>query len=118
MNIELHFFKTLMPESRKADFYLGCLDGAVFMDFNISSDNIISLVRISFDGYGCCTLDGHAKCLTITDSQEFLNEIEKEILHQERMAFLIKEIIKINQDLIWKDALEEYGLLCDVRNRS
>ena len=50
------FFKTEMPVSRKADWHLGCLDGCVFIDFNLTSDKLISLCRISFVGYGCCTL--------------------------------------------------------------
>ena len=50
-----------MPESRKADYYLSCLDSSVFIDFNRSNENLISLVRISFDGYGCCNLDEKSK---------------------------------------------------------
>jgi hypothetical protein len=111
MNVEFNFFKTSMPETRKADFYLGCLDSSVFVDFNISNDNLIYLVRISFDGYGCCNLYDNAESLNVTDSQEFLKEIEKEILNQETIGSLVKQIVKMNQDLIWKDALEEYGLL-------
>ena len=34
MKIDFDFFKTEMPESRKADFYLDYLDGCVFIDFN------------------------------------------------------------------------------------
>jgi hypothetical protein len=55
MNSDFDFFRTSMPESRKADFYLGCLGGSVFIDFNLANENLISLCRISFDGYGCCT---------------------------------------------------------------
>ena len=52
MNQDFEFFKTTMPQTRKADYYLGCLDSCVFLDFNRSTDNGISLARISFDGYG------------------------------------------------------------------
>ena len=111
MSSEFNFFKTSMPGTRKADFYLGCLDGLVFIDFNLSNDKFISLVRISFDGYGCCNLYGKAESLNLMDSQEFLKEIEKEILHQETMGRLVRKIIKMNTCLIWKDAIEKYGLL-------
>ena len=111
MTIKFNFFKTAMPETRKADFFLGCLDGAVFIDFNLSHDNVIFLVRISFDGYGCCNLDDRAESLNFTDSQEFLREIENEIVNQETMGFLVRKLITINKDLIWKDAIEEYGFL-------
>ena len=99
-----------MPGTRKADVYLGCCDGSVFVDFNISKDNLISLVRISFDGYGCCNLDETAESLNATNSQEFLREIEQEILNQEAIGRLVQKIVKMNKDLIWKEALEEYGL--------
>jgi len=52
MNQDFAFFKTTMTQTRKADYYLGCLDSCVFLDFNRSTDNGISLARISFDGYG------------------------------------------------------------------
>jgi hypothetical protein len=111
MNQDFDFFKTTMPESRKADYYLGCLDSSVFMDFNRSIDNRISLVRISFDGYGCCELDERGTLLNHTESQKFIEEMEKEKLNQEKISRLVNEIIKINKGLIWMDAIEEYGLL-------
>lgn len=116
MNIDFNFFKTSMPESRKADVYLGCLEGSVFVDFNITNANYISLVRISFDGYGCCTLDDNVECLNVTESQEFLLEIEKEVLHQETIGRLVMKIVNLNKELIWQDALEEYGLLNNEAN--
>ena len=100
-----------MPESRKADIYLGCLEGSVFADFKISSDNLIILVRISFDGYGCCNLDETAQSLNATDSLEFLEEIGKETFNQEAICRLVQTVIQLNQNLIWNDALKEYGLL-------
>lgn len=111
MNQDFDFFRTTMPGSRKADYYLGCLDGSVFIDFNYSKDNRISLVRISFDSYGCCNLNDNAKSLNITDSSEFVEEIEKEKLDQKSIERLVKKIIRINKDHIWSDALDEYGLI-------
>ena len=111
MKTEFDFFKTIMPESRKADYYLGCLDGCVFIDFNRTSDNLIYLRRISFDGYGCCDLQDKTKILNIELSKEFLIEIDKDVLEQEKMIILVKEIIKINKEEIWIDALIEYDLI-------
>ena len=105
------FFKIIMPESRKADFYLGCLDGSVFIDFNQSRDGLISLCRISFDRYGCCNIADTTNFLTFEMSKKFIEEITKEELDQEKLTPLVKEIIKINQEYIWTDALEEYNLI-------
>ena len=111
MKQDFDFFKETMPHTRKADYYLGCLDSSVFLDFNRSEDNLIYLVRISFDGYGCCNLDERAKHLNHEDSQKFIEEIKKEKLNQETIVTLVKEAIKINKEHIWTDAIEEFGLI-------
>jgi hypothetical protein len=111
MEQDFDFFKTVMPGTRKADFYLGCLDSSVFIDFNLTSDNLISLCRISFDGYGCCDITDTKNLLDFELSKKFLEEINKDKLDQNKLTPLIKEIIKINQEHIWTDALEEYNLI-------
>lgn len=111
MEHEFDFFKTTMPDSRKADFYLGCLDGSVFIDFNYTTNNRINLCRISFDGYGCCDLENDAKCLDDQLSKAFIDEIGKDNLNQEKITKIILELIRLDKDKIWKDALEEYNLI-------
>lgn len=111
MEQDFDFFKTQMPDSRKADFYLGCLHSSVFMDFNLTSENLISLIRVSFDGYGCCNITDTKNLLNFDLSEKFIEEISKDELDQIKLTPLVKEIIKINQEYIWTDALEEYNLL-------
>jgi hypothetical protein len=111
MKQEFDFFKATMPDSRKADFYLGCLDGSVFIDFNYTADRRIDLCRISFDGYGCCNIDKKAKCLNNHLSKEFIDEIGKDNLDQEKITKVVLELIRLNKDNIWTDALEEYNLI-------
>ncbi len=111
MNRNFDFHKTTMPASRKADYYLCCLDSSVFIDFNSSPDNEISLIRISFDGFGCCNIDGKAKNLNLEDSQKFIQEINKEKLNQIAITELVKKAIRINKEFIWTDALEKYELI-------
>ncbi|MFC4632408.1 hypothetical protein ACFO3O_00700 [Dokdonia ponticola] len=111
MNEDFEFFKTSMPLTRKADYYLGCLDGSIFIDFNRTIENHISLVRISFDRYGCCNLDDKGLSLNKTDSEKFIKEMESEHLNQKTIFKLVKEIIEINKDHIWIDAIEEYKLI-------
>jgi len=76
MTQDFGFFKTEMPSSRQADFYLGCLDGCIFIDFNLTSKKQISLCRISFDGYGCCNLTDNSKQLDFVKSKNFIDEIK------------------------------------------
>lgn len=100
-----------MPDSREADYYLGCLDGSIFIDFNTTTDKLINLCRISFDGYGCCNIDNNAKCLDNQLSKEFIDEIGKDNLDQEKITRIVLELIRLNRDNIWTDALEEYKLI-------
>lgn len=108
-NTNFNFFKTTMPKTRKADFYLGCCDSSVFIDFNKSGNNLIYLCRISFDGYGCCNLK-HVNYLSPALSSHFLAEISKPEIDQEAMTTLVKEIIALNKKEIWGDALKSYQL--------
>lgn len=104
------FFKTILPESRKADFYLGYLDGCVFLDFDCSNEEVISLSRISFDGYGCCIIPDKKHSLDVESSKQFLYEMKKDVLDQEKIRSLVLNLIKANKDYIWADALDDYTL--------
>ncbi len=105
------FHRTTMPADRKADYYLCYHDSSVFIDFNSSASNEISLIRISFDGFGCCDIEKQSKKLNLKDSQEFLKQIKQDNLNQEVIAELVKKLIFLNKDFIWTDALEKYGLI-------
>ena len=111
MRQDFDFFKTTMPSSRQADFYLGCLEGSVFIDINSTTNNRFNLCRISFDGYGCCNLDNNAKCLDDQLSNEFIEQLGKDELDQEKITKIVLELIRLNKDNIWTDALEEYNLI-------
>ncbi|MGJ7523079.1 hypothetical protein ACSFA0_21535 [Variovorax sp. LT1P1] len=110
MKDTFEFFKTSMPPTRPADFYLGCLDGSVFLDFNHSATGV-SLVRISFDGYGCCDVGDKAISMNKSDSNDFLKVIALEQIDQKKMADIVCRSLQINQHLLWVDALQEYGFL-------
>lgn len=111
MNNELDFFITTMPSSRIADYYLGCLEGAIFMDFDNCKNELIQLKRISFDGYGCCELSNQAIPMNETDSKMFKEIIKTSIPDQSRLTEIIKKTLSKNSIFIWNDALKEYGLL-------
>lgn len=104
------FFKTTMPETRKADFYLGCFDGSVIIDFNLNSNNQVYLQRISFDRYGFCGVK-NSKTLDDCKSLKFVKEMNKEIIDQKTIEQLVKRLIMINSEQIWTDALREYEII-------
>lgn len=90
---DFDFFKTTMPDSRKTDFYLDCLDGSIFLDFNYSTDKRINLCRISFKGYCCCNIGNNAKYIDNQLSKEFIKEMEKDNLDQETIMKVVLELI-------------------------
>jgi len=110
LNKDLGFFITTMPDTRPADYYLGCLGGSVFLDFDNYEDDRIRLKRISFDGYGCCDLGDQALPMTEVDSRAFKKIIETRLSDKSRLTTIAKKTILNNRNLIWEDALNEYGL--------
>jgi hypothetical protein len=110
MTANFGFFITSMPDLRSADYYLGCLDGCVFLDFNNQDKDRISLKRISFDGYGCCELGDKVTPLDVDDSQSFKIIIKDELKEQDLILAIVKKTIALNRQNIWAEALEEYNL--------
>ncbi|MBP8193493.1 MAG: hypothetical protein KAX69_07795 [Chitinophagales bacterium] len=110
MTTRLDFFITTMPDSRPADYYLGCLEGCVFLDFN-NKEEKIALIRISFDGYGCCDLKENAIPLNDIDSEIFKNILQENINDQNIITQIVKKAIFLNKGNIWTDALKEYHLI-------
>lgn len=104
-----NFQITTMPASRPADYYLTCLDGCVFLDFN-NINGVIYLVRMSFDGFGCCNLGAESKPLNEVDSAQFIGMFQRQCLEQNIMEILVKKLVLINQSIIWQDAIEQYNL--------
>ncbi|MGG9964665.1 hypothetical protein [Ferruginibacter sp. SUN106] len=107
----VEFFVTTMPDTRPADYCLGYLEGAVFIDFDNYKEDLVRLKRISFDGYGCCELSDRAIPMNGDDSLTFKKMIKAELPDQSRLAALVKKTILNNREFIWEDALKEYTLL-------
>lgn len=99
-----------MPTTRPADYYLGYDGGSVFMDFNDTSQGIC-LIRISFDGYGCCSFEGSSIPLNSDESNHFREIMQESRLDQDRLRALVKKAIALNIASIWEEALEEYELI-------
>ena len=83
----------------------------MFIDFNKLESGQISIIRISFDGYGCCSLNEKAKTLNTKDSELFIDQMNIEPIDQNTITELVKKAIRINQEQIWTDALEKYELI-------
>ncbi len=92
---------------RKTDFCLGYDGGSVFMDFNMTAENLIALINISFDGHGCWTLPPDSKHLDQYASEKFLALMEAEELDEKEIIKLVKQLIHLNLDYISIKPLKE-----------
>ncbi|MBN2519801.1 MAG: hypothetical protein JXB17_04790 [Bacteroidales bacterium] len=113
MEIDNYNFRwTSMPSSRKADYYLAYYDDSVFIDFNNFNSEQVVIVRISFDGFGCCNIpDKNVKPMSKEDSKIFKLMFKNNNINQNELKNIIIRTLTMNKHEIWEDALNEYHLI-------
>lgn len=109
MRIAVETFPT-MP-TRPCSFCLCLQGGSVFADFDTDDAAIISLRRISFDGYGCCDVGDSATRMSSGDSRLLLDAIARGELGSVHVEETLRRYFRENKDVIWRDALAEHNLL-------
>jgi hypothetical protein len=109
MSIAVETFP-VMP-TRPCTFCLCLQGGSVFANFDIDDANMISLRRISFDGFGCCTVGESITKLSSGDSHLLLNAINRGELGSVQVDEILRIYFQKNKDVIWSDALAAHGLL-------
>jgi hypothetical protein len=97
--------------TRPCSFCLCLQGGSVFADFNVDSDGRAYLVRISFDGYGCCATDGLVTRLSLDESHTLVKLVGADDVNRDEIRETLYRYFDQNQNAIWRDALEEHGLL-------
>jgi hypothetical protein len=109
MSIAVELFPAML--SRSCSFCL-CLQGSsVFADFDTDAAGIISLRRISFDGFGCCEAPESITRMSSDDSRLLLDAISREDLQSIQVEDVLRRYFRENKDVIWSDALAEHDLL-------
>jgi hypothetical protein len=78
----------VMP-TRRCSFCLGVQGGRVFADFDTDEADIISLRRISSDGYGCCEPEPIAK-MSSADSRMLLDAIARDELESVQVGEVLQ----------------------------
>jgi hypothetical protein len=99
-----------MP-SRPCDFCFGLQDDSVFMDLNLDQDNRFYLVRISFDGFGCCHIYDTKRKLDLVRSNELIRRIKSDDFNHPSVSKIISFYLNENKDVLWEDALVEHQLI-------
>ena len=85
----------------------------MFADFDIDQNHCLYLVRISFDGYGCCHPDSSVGIGKIDNqkSKLIIKAIEGDCLETVEVIEALKNYFRENKAVLWEDALTEYGLI-------
>ncbi len=109
MSIAVETFP-IMP-TRPCSFCLCLQGGSVFADFDRDAANIVSLRRISFDGFGCCEVGESIRSMNAVDSCLVLDAIARGELGSVQVEETLRRYFRENKDVIWSDALAEYDLL-------
>jgi hypothetical protein len=99
----------VMP-NRPCSFCLCFQGGSVFADFDMDDAGIVSLRRISFDGYGCCHVDSAIR-MSSGDSRLLLDAIAHGELESVQVEEVLRRYFEASKDVIWSDALAEHDLI-------
>ena len=97
--------------TRPCSFCLCLQGGSVFADFNVDSDGRVYIVRISFDGYGCCPTDDKVTRLPPEESHTLVNLVDTDDVNRDEVSKILCRYFDQNKNVIWRDALEEHELL-------
>jgi hypothetical protein len=112
MSFEIDAHQWQVP-TRRCTFALALAGGSVFADFDVGTDNLVTLVRISFDGYGSCRPVDEAawRPMNAADSSLLLEALANEELATDEVRVLLRRHFADNSHIIWQDALDQYDLL-------
>lgn len=99
----------VMP-TRPCSFCLSLQGGSVFADFDTNDANIVSLRRISFDGFGCCEPKESTTKMNTEASRSILHAIATGTLETHPVEDILRKYFRENAELIWRDALVEHDL--------
>lgn len=99
--------------SRPCRYCLSLQDGSVFLDLDVDQNDCLYLVRISFDGYGCCKPAPNAAVSRIDKAKSayLIRCIENKALTDPDVAKIVSHYLRENADLLWMDALTQHQLI-------
>jgi hypothetical protein len=101
---------SVMP-TRPCSFCLSLQGGSVFADFDADDSDIVALRRISFDGFGCCRVEGLTSKMSCDDSRVLLDAVALDQLETSNVEDVLRRYFRDNTNVIWDDALVRHELL-------
>lgn len=87
--------------------------GSVYAHFAVDPDGFISLLRVSFDGYGAWRPEEGQRTTTmgVRDAALLQHARDEGTLDSDEVRALLRRYFHANSAAIWSDALDQYGLL-------
>ena len=103
MNMRSHIWDIA---GRPCNYSFAMQDDGVFADFNLQPDGCLSLVRISFDGFGCWSAQDGREVGVVNkqDSKKLINAFEKDRFDIDVLK-IVSRYLSDNIDQLWGDAL-------------
>lgn len=99
-----------MP-TRPCKYCLALQEDSVFADFEVSSAGSIYLVRISFDGYGCCEPKASIGKMDFLSSEKLIACIESNRLQSTEAREALSNYFRVNKSFLWEEALIDHELI-------
>jgi hypothetical protein len=99
--------------TRPCKYCLSLQDDAVFADFDLSKSGCIFLVRISFDGYGCCYPDTKIGITEMSEAESslFIESVEASNIYRPELSKVLSSYFFKNRESLWKQAFVAHGLI-------
>ncbi|QYJ83027.1 hypothetical protein [Shewanella aegiceratis] len=86
-------------------------DASIFVDFDVNPNGCLYLVRISFDGYGCCEPKAEVKEMDTVSSEILKAQIENNSFQSPEIRDVLSNYFCENKSVLWEEALLEYELI-------
>jgi hypothetical protein len=96
-------------QSRPCSFCLSLQDDSVFADFNVDEEGHVTLCRISFDGFGCCS--GNFRKMSARDSLLLAEAVERDSVETPQIETALRDYFESSANVIWRDALAAHALI-------
>ena len=99
--------------TRPCRYCLALQDDNVFADFDVDEKGHLYVVRISYDGYGCCKPEQEPRPGVIDKeaSKLLIGLIEGNNLGSPEASTILRNYFRENQEALWSEALKEHGLI-------
>jgi hypothetical protein len=98
-------------QTRPCDYGLAFQDDSVFADFRLSEKGFLYLVRISYDGYGCCEPIVEISKMDEEKSRCLISAIERSDFQSAEIQEIVSGYFREHKHELWEDALIEHNLI-------